>query len=309
MPRRFVYDAQAAMTFLEHQASFHKREVNEIRYPEIQYSKLMPIDRNIPEWAKSVTYYSIDQTGKAEWVSLIADDIPLADRLLAQHEEAIFSAAIGYGYGYEELQQAIWLAQPLTAQRAAAARRAAEEFIDMKALWGDTSKGWEGLFNNTNVPTDSPITGDWPTATSAKQILADVNYALTSLGGNTLYSVLGDTLVLSDARFDLLATTILDNTDRTLLSIIQDANVYTARTRQPLNIMSARGLDTAGAGDTQRMMAYRNRPDTVVFYLPMAHRFLPVFQTGPLRFIVPGILRIGGVDFKRPLEGIYIDGI
>jgi hypothetical protein len=41
----------------------------------------------------------------------------------------------------------------------------------------------------------------------------------------------------------------------------------------------------------------------------MTHRFLPVWQTGPLVFDVPGIFRFAGVEIRRPKSVRYVDGI
>jgi hypothetical protein len=41
----------------------------------------------------------------------------------------------------------------------------------------------------------------------------------------------------------------------------------------------------------------------------MPHRFLPVWQTGPLRWDVPGVMRFGGLDVRLPNEISYTDGI
>ena len=41
----------------------------------------------------------------------------------------------------------------------------------------------------------------------------------------------------------------------------------------------------------------------------MPHRFLPVYQAGPIRWEVPGIFRLGGVDVRQPLLFSYTDGI
>jgi len=44
-------------------------------------------------------------------------------------------------------------------------------------------------------------------------------------------------------------------------------------------------------------------------HIPMRHRFLPVWQTGPITFDVPGIFRTGGVEIRRPGAFRYVDGI
>jgi hypothetical protein len=57
------------------------------------------------------------------------------------------------------------------------------------------------------------------------------------------------------------------------------------------------------------MVAYRRDPSVVKMYMPMPFRFLPVWQTGPIIFEVPGIFRLGGVDVRRPKAMRYVDGI
>jgi hypothetical protein len=39
------------------------------------------------------------------------------------------------------------------------------------------------------------------------------------------------------------------------------------------------------------------------------HRFLPIWQTGPMVYDIPGIFRLGGVEIRRPAAVRYLDGI
>lgn len=95
----------------------------------------------------------------------------------------------------------------------------------------------------------------------------------------------------------------------TLLQFLRANNTYTAMTGQQLTIRGVRGLETAGAGVTARMVAYRRDPQVLKLHIPMPHRFLPVYQAGPLRWTVPGVFRLGGLDIRRPAEVVYRDGI
>jgi hypothetical protein len=70
-----------------------------------------------------------------------------------------------------------------------------------------------------------------------------------------------------------------------------------------------RGLDTASASGAGRAIAYRRDPEVVKVHMPMTHRFLPVWQTGPLVFDVPGIFRIAGLEIRRPGAFRYLDGV
>lgn len=90
---------------------------------------------------------------------------------------------------------------------------------------------------------------------------------------------------------------------------IKKNNLYTTETGQPLLIRGVRGLDTAGASGNGRAIAYTRTPDVVKIHLPMPHRFLPVWQTGPIVFDVPGIFRIAGLEIRRPGAFRYMDGV
>jgi hypothetical protein len=57
------------------------------------------------------------------------------------------------------------------------------------------------------------------------------------------------------------------------------------------------------------MVAYRRSPDVLVMQMPMPFQFLPPWQQAPLLFEVPGIMRISGVDVRRPQAMRYGDGI
>lgn len=304
-----LLDAQAAMGFVISQTSYIERQVNEIVYPDIQYPGLIPVDTSAPEWIKSVTYYSSDKVGKADWINGNADDIPLASTERSKFETSVHMAGIGYGWGLEEISQAQMLGLSLTADDASAARRAYEEMVDRVALAGDASKGFSGLFNFPGVTAGTAVTGGWGTAT-ADQILADVNTALTVQTSGTMYTAFSDTLLLPYSRFLLLATRkVNDQGLESILTYLQKNNVYTAQTGRPLMIRGLNGLDTAGAGSTARMITYRRDPSVLKMHIPMPHRFLPVYQAGPIRWEVPGIFRLGGVDIRRPAEVRYTDGI
>lgn len=302
------YDAQAAVGFVLSQTSHIETAVNAVKRPEIQYQSLVPVDTSAPDFSKSVTYFSSDQFGEAEWVNGNADDIPLAGTERSKFEVNIYTAAIGYGYSFEEIGLAQQMGTNLANDDAMAARRAYEEFVDELALFGDASKGYQGLLNASSVDAASAVTGDWATATE-DQILADVNTALLGVATATGYVSMADTLLLPYPKLNHLATTRLGDNDITLLQFLRENNTYTAMTGRPLTIRAVRRLDTAGSGNTNRMMTYRRNPETVRIHIPMPHRFLKPREKGALSVVVPGVFRVGGVNWRLPKEARYTDGI
>ncbi len=307
---------QAAMSFLIRQASLIEPTVYAMRYQDIQYPALIPVDTSAPEWIQSVTYFSMDAVGQAQWFNGNAHDVPKVELTREKFETSVSMAAIGYGYNLEELGTAQLLGMNLTADKASSARRIAEEKIDQVAFVGDTGKGFSGLVNTSSVTaTTAPADGTSSATTfvskTPDQILRDINGVLTGIFTGTLGAEIADTLLLPYSVLLDLSTRRIDAVNQTtILEWVEKNNIYTRTTGQPLTIRGVFGyLDTAGAGSTKRMVAYRRSPEVLKMHIPMPFRFLPVWQTGPMRFDVPGIFRLGGVDIRRPKSVRYLDGI
>ena len=305
-----LFDAQSALGFVVSQTSIIEPRVNAIVYPDIQYPGLIPVDTSGSEFATSVTYYSQDRYGAADWINGNADDIPRAGTTRAKFETPVYTGGIGYGYGWEEVGRAQMLGINLPTEDAFAARRAAEEMVDRVALEGDAQKGFQGLFNNSAVTPVAALTGNWNAGgTTGDQIAADINAALLNVFTGTNTTAMANRLLLPWSKYLLISTKRMPDTDMTVLNYVLANNVYTAATGQPLTIRGLRGLDTAGVSGVPRMIAYRYDENVLKLHMPMPHRFLPVYQSGPLRWDVPGVMRLGGLDIRRPKEVAYVDGI
>src|SRR4051812_33243499 len=146
------HDAQSVLSFMQQQASYIEPAVYETQYPEIQYPDLLPVETSGNEWAKSITFYSSDKVGQANWFHHMANDMPFADIVRTKFEQGLEMAGIGYYYTLEELGVAMQVPNMnLTAERGDAARRAYEEFMEVIAFTGSTAKGWTGLVNSPDV--------------------------------------------------------------------------------------------------------------------------------------------------------------
>jgi hypothetical protein len=316
MRNLMIADApQRALNFLLAQAQRIERQAYAIRYRDIQYPELVPIDYTGPEWITGVTYFSMDMVGRAAWFNAKADDVPHADVLREKFDVTVSMGGIGYEYDLQELNQAMFNNIDLRADKAAAARRAAEEFIDKVAILGDSSKGYAGLVNNASVTAGSAATTGTGSATTflsktPDNVLADFNTALTGMFTGTQGAEMADTVLLPYTQLNDIGTRRIDAVNQTtILEWVKRNNVYTLTTGQEITIRGVFGLETAGSGGTPRMVAYRRDPTVVQMYIPMPFQFLAAYQTGPLKFEVPGIMRLGGVDVRRPKAMRYIDGI
>lgn len=303
----------AALAFVVSQVSRIEQEVYKTKYPEIQYPELIPVDTTGPEWVKTVTFFSLDQTGKADFINAGSNSMPLANTLRAKHEEQIYMAGIGYEYSLEELNIAALSGVPLTAEKADAARRGAEEFVDDIALRGRSDMGFQGLIDHSAItkvsaPNGASGTATWPTKTP-DEIIKDVNDIISGVWIGSKTVEMADTIALDLQRLVRISTVRIPDTSMTILDYIGEKNIYTLQTGKKLTIRGVRGLETAGVGSTSRMVAYRRDPSVLKLHMPQPHKFWPVWQQGPFSFLVPGTLRLGGLEIRRPGAARYMDGI
>ena len=307
---------QSAYNFVVSQTTVIEAQVVKIQYPEVQYPDLVPVDTATGnEWVKSITYYSADMVGRADWFHHTALDVPLADLTREKFERGIEMAAIGYRYTLEEVANAMNTpGLNLPADKATACRRAYEEFVDGIALRGAASKNMQGLINSSLVSaTTAPADGSGSATTFASktnaQVIRDINSALTGIASGTNWLYYADTILLPPGVLVGLAGRVIEYTQMNLLDWIKTYNVLTVQTGRPITIAGVRGLETAGLGGISRMVAYRRDPQVLKMWIPMPHRFMPVWQRGPLVFDVPGIFRIGGVEIRLPAAMRYLDGV
>jgi hypothetical protein len=303
---------QQALGFLVAQTTYIEPQVYRMRYPDLNYRELVPIDSSAPPWAKSITVFSVDMVGKADWFNHLARDVPLADITRGKYEVAIEMAAVGYRYTTEELQQAMMVPNTnLTVDRAAAAKRAAEEFIHNTALYGQPGKNWLGLINHT-LPAVVNAGTTWAARVTANQtgnILQDINGLLMNIWLTSQTIEMADTVLLPLGAMSVLSMTQLPNTTMNLLEWVKQNNIVTQQTGREVMFRAVRGLDQAGSGGQPRAIAYTRDPEIIKLHVPMPHQFLEVWRTGVMVYDIPGIFRLAGLEIRRPGAIRFLDGI
>lgn len=320
---QLVNDAQA-LAFVQGQAYKVNQTIYETRYPDWDFGRLVFVDTSGPAWAPGILTYTSDLSGRANWQSGYAKDIPLADVSQDMQTKNFHLAAIGYQYNIEEVNTAIQIGGSLSDRRARAARLAYTKFMYDLTLKGSAEKGLGGLINYPGVPVVAiPADGTggvtyWVNAAGVgtktpAQIVRDTNLLLQGISLATFEAEMADTILLPVEAFNYIAATpYAATTMETILSFIQRTNIYTMQTGRPLTIRTVRELGTTGvapSAGTGRIVAYKNDQEYVKLHLPMPHQFLPVYQDGPLNWAVPGIFRTGGVELLTTAAFRYGDGI
>lgn len=313
---------QQALSFALAQSYKINQQVYETKYPDLDFARLVYVDTSGPEWAPGVLTYTSDVTGKANWQSGYAKDVPLADVSQGATTRTFEMAAIGYQWNIEEINTALNVAgASLPDRRAKAARLAYQQFMYDLVVHGSAEKNMSGLINYKgvtviNAPNDGTNSSRvWVDAQGVgqktpAQIVRDVNLALMGVAQGTYYVDLADTLLLPyEAHTYIAQTPYSPTTMETILSFIKRNNIYTLTTGNELTIRTVAQLSTAGAGDKGRLAAYKNDENTIKLHLPMPHRFLPLWQDGPMNFTVPGVFRTGGLEILNTKAMRYVDNI
>lgn len=318
--QKLLSDAQA-LSLVTAQAYKANQTVYETRFPDWDFGRLVYVDTSGPAWSPGILTYTSDLSGRANWQSGYAKDIPLADVSADMQTKTFQLAAIGYQWNIEEVNTAFQVGASLPDRRARAARLAYTKFMFDLTLFGSAEKGLGGLTNYSGVTTTTAandgtgavtywVDEDGVGTKTPAQIVRDINLALQGIALASFETEMADTILLPVEAYNYIAGTPYSATTmETILSFIGRTNIYTMTTGRPLTIRAIRELGTAGAGGTGRMVAYKNDQDYVKLHLPMPHQFLPVYQDGPLNWTVPGIFRTGGIELLTTVAFRYVDGI
>ena len=310
--QRYAQDA-SYLGFLQNQLTLIEAAAYRTQYPDIQYRRLVPVDPSAPEWVRTIAHYSTDIAGEVQEISNRASTMPVAEVEREQYEVLAASFGIGYDFDMQEIAQAMTAGIPLREEKAAAARRKAEEHIDKVVLEGDPTKGWDGFINFASVPKSDAPNGssghpDWARK-NPDEILKDINSAISGVWTNSLTVEMADTIALPTAMLELINTTRLTDTAMTIRRFIDMNNSWTLMTGLPLDIEYCRGLEKAAAGNTARMIAYRNDASVLKLHMPMPFRFLGLYETSWAITLIPGMFRLAGLEIRRPQAIRYLDGI
>jgi hypothetical protein len=305
-------DAQAAMPFVIAQGRNIETRVYQRRYPTFNYAQVIPVVTEGQPWAIGTTFFSIDTTGEAKFLSGAGTDMPFnsATRDHASHDFAMIGS--GWEWNIEEINQAALYGLDLNATKATSATDTIERLLNTIAFVGATEKNWTGFANSADVPRADVATPGtfWP-AKTADQMLADVDEVLGRVRTQTSEVEWADSIALPPVAYRTAATRRLGSGDglMTVLEYIRKNNIYSAETGQALNIYPVRELATASQDGGGRMVAYRRDADVVRFHLPMPRRMLTPRQKSIMGFESGIIARTGGTEWRLPKAAAYADEV
>jgi hypothetical protein len=287
--------------FLERQLEYIRPQIFEVAYADIKYPTLLPVTSEAGQGAQTFTYRIMDSTGEFKLLADAADDLPRSD--ISQVEKSINIRSFGGSFGYtvQELRAAQMANIALEQRRASAVRRAYEEKVEALAMFGESSVGLAGFFNNATV--DIIAANKWFTTASvtAQEMLELLNYGVSAIINASNMKEQPDTILLAYEDYNVISTTRnSDSSDVTVLEYFLRTNPY-IRNVEPINQLDRDNSILS----TNRMVVYKRDPEKVQLHIPQPLELFPPQQRG-LEFIVPAHARVGGVALYYPKSVIYV---
>ena len=287
--------------FLERQLEYIRPQIFEVAYADIKYPTLLPVTSEAGQGAQTFTYRIMDSTGEFKLLADAADDLPRSD--ISQVEKSINIRSFGGSFGYtvQELRAAQMANIALEQRRASAVRRAYEEKVEALAMFGESSVGLAGFFNNATV--DIIAANKWFTTASvtAQEMLELLNYGVSAIINASNMKEQPDTILLAYEDYNVISTTRnSDSSDVTVLEYFLRTNPY-IRNVEPINQLDRNNSIL----NTNRMVVYKRDPEKVQLHIPQPLELFPPQQRG-LEFIVPAHARVGGVALYYPKSVIYV---
>jgi hypothetical protein len=286
------------------------QQVFEVRYPDLKGTALVPVNGAVDPGADFYTWTLYDRFGRAARIENMADDFPRVDAKGEQFTTPVKSYGDAYAYTVQDLRRAS-LAQKmglgyldLDTRRAMAAREAIARKIDSVIAFGDSEVGIPGFLNNANVPIPAVAVGTWENAArTGEEILRDVFKLERAIITDTKDVEQPDTLLLPPSLMAIFATKPASATVPTVSCL----EYFLQKARYIRQVESWYHLETASAGNAQRIVAYRRDPQKVEAVLPIEFEQLPP-QARNLAFTINCHSRCGGTVFHYPHSASYMDG-
>lgn len=296
----------ATSAFFARELELIKTETFDTKYKPLKSAEFLPINVEGGDGVNEITWRRYTDVGLAVIISDYGMDIPRSDVYAEEFSVKPKEIATSFGYGLFEIARARRANLPLDRKRATAARRAMDFKIDSLAWHGDAEHGIQGFIDYPG--TQEYITPDggtfsplWEEKTS-DEILKDMNDMITTVRTTTNGVESPDTMLMPIAQYELIRNKrVSDYSDTTVLE-------YFRRNNPDIEIYWVNELAGAGAGESDRIIAYKRDPQHVTQEMPTVLNTLPETRDN-FEYVTVMYSRYAGVIIYYPLSVIFADNV
>ncbi len=301
----------AQSAFFLKQLQHRKAKLLEAPFPPFKMLQKLPISREAPPGADTITQYTYTPIGMAAIVASYGDDIPAVDVVASEVVVKVREMADHFTDSLTEIENASMANLPLSQKKMNALVRGLDQKKNSIALNGDAKHGLYGVLTFPNFNKFAAPTGAWTMQSDPDDILADVaeliGYSFTHSNGVEDLTQNKGTVMFPHSYWQILLRKKYSPEGKTLMSFLVD-------TYKGVDFGYAAELDavainprTGAVSTTKVCLAFQADPDKVSLEVPLEFDVLPP-QYVNLHIKTIGRAKTAGVMSSFPVSFSVMDG-
>lgn len=307
-------DAMSVSNAFARQLEYIDKQFLEYEFPDLRARDLIPLGSEVPSWAQTFSYREKTKIGEADIVHDYANDFPRVDLDLGESTAApVISIGCSFGYSVMDLRYAAELGIALDAEKMQTAKEAEERKIDALACYGHAATGLRGFASNTTIAglsatLNSTLDKNWMHPSVSAQTIADeIDTILDDISNASDNKYNADTIALDTALYNFLGRKRFNSIDYAG-SALSVRDYFERRDKRKVTFEPWFRLKSAAGGGNSRLVAYQKDPQVVKLVIPQDFESMPP-ERKSMTFLIACHMRFGGVDWRRPMAGRYVDGL
>ncbi len=290
----------------------------EVLLPEIKWNTVIPlesVDTGVNPGARSASYLVRDRRGRGEFRGRKGKNVATVGTTVDKVTVPIESAGVSANFDRADAR-AVLLGhdQNLMNELGQVMREASERHIEATFFYGYDDLNYRGFLDYPGVPTTTAAQNAGATSTewvnkTSDEVIADVQGAIVDVFTDTKGVHLPGCVALPPGQFAALTSRKASTqADKSIMEYLETNNLYTKKTGKKLEFKDLRYLEGAGAGSTDRMIAYEAEKRNFWMPMPLPFDMLEPQQNG---FGVDLLAEyvFGSFHVKYPVSMKYVDGI
>jgi len=305
--------AAQALSYITNNQQAIMAEVDEIIYTEFRLPGMIPLKTSgIPEGAASFAYRVVNRYGKGKFIDNDGKTAPSATVSQGLVPYTLEYAGIVPEWSIEDARKAAFGGLALDTETIEAGTVGCMDHIEEVAFVGDAARSFEGLTNNSDIPSDTA--SKTFANSSALEMVQFIQNGVTQriidtkevFGRNlkielTVYMPIAQAGLLTDTNY-------ADDASKTVWEYVSVNNLWTQYTGKPLKLEIVSEFAGAGAGATDRCLFGFNDARVMEMGIPIMPRIIRTLEQA-FGVIAPMEYKISGLNVKRPTAMEYWDGI
>jgi hypothetical protein len=296
---------------------FIEAGILKMKFGLVQWRSIFGAPETGPSWLEYTTYRQSEDYGDADWVDEMATDYPGVGIVASESTQPVRALGSSFTYSVDEIAKFAVLGMDVNLAKAAAARRAIEQKVDLAMAVGNSDRNIPSFVTNASLTatTASTKTGGgtvWSSytggATGAQvyEILGDVMRMSAAIDTNTKFSfgpAPRKVLVVGTKGWTFLKNTFMSTTNY----LRETFGEFLLRNVPDLGrIEYWPQLDTVGAGGKERIMMWIDDADVAKATLYVDMQMSAPIPQG-FHWIVKCRSKTAGVKVKNWTAITYMD--